>query len=166
MDICITDACIFIDLMKYDWIGQFFKLPFTFHTTLLVINELREEQVDLLQPYIHSNRLLIDESDSISNQNYSRSLSLADVSVLVLAERTNGILVSSDNLLRKVALQKKLNVHGFVWLIEQLLHNQLILPNEAIDGLGAMLNDPYFSQNILLKNEIIRISKSISESLK
>lgn len=44
MRVAVTDACIFIDLIELDIIGNFFQLDIELHTTVAVMNELYPEQ--------------------------------------------------------------------------------------------------------------------------
>ena len=50
--IAVNDANLFIDLCEIDLVEIFFELPLEFHTTQLILNELEEDQLQRLVPFI------------------------------------------------------------------------------------------------------------------
>ena len=85
--IAVNDANLFIDLCEIDLVEIFFELPLEFHTTQLILNELEEDQLQRLVPFIaqkqlsvrHLTQSEIDNLASISTQ--SRKLSREDLSL-------------------------------------------------------------------------------------
>jgi len=55
------------------------------------------------------------------------------------AESQNGIIISGDKILRNAAKSKKLEVHGTLWAMDQLVEKGLIGPTYARDRLWAMI---------------------------
>ena len=59
MKIAITDANIFIDLIKLQWLGYLFCIDIEIYTTLEVINELIDDQLERVTIFIQSRQLNI-----------------------------------------------------------------------------------------------------------
>lgn len=91
--IAVVDACIFIDLYDLSLVTSFFKLEFEIHTprqSMSVYFELYPEQQQVLNAYQSVDRLIIHnlkEEDflRINSERYSKSLSVADKSVIHVA---------------------------------------------------------------------------------
>lgn len=75
MQIAVTDACIFIDLLDLKLADPFFKLDLEIHTTYEVWNELGEDQQEILNAYRSVERLTVHILEPS-----------ADISVLFVAE--------------------------------------------------------------------------------
>jgi predicted nucleic acid-binding protein len=54
-----------------------------------------------------------------------------DLFALILAKEEKSILLTGDRNLRKVAEECKIQCHGTVWLVEQMVRNRLIHPDVA-----------------------------------
>ena len=137
--IAVNDANLFIDLWEMKLLEIFFQLPLVFHTTQLILNELEAEQLKDLLGVVEGNYLTvrhltreeIDRLASLSVQ--SRKLSREDLSVYFYArELDNCMILTGDNRLRKEAQQQGFEVHGILWVFEQLVDNHLLNKAEAI----------------------------------
>lgn len=142
MIVVVNDANILIDIIKLQLVDAFFSLNWEFHSTNLIIeNELYDEQVEVLQPYIHDGTLKIDELtvddiiEIIETQKEKPQLSDKDCSALVCAKRLNASLLTSDNTLRKFAKLKQLDVHGHLWVFDALIEQGCI---SAITGIEKL----------------------------
>ncbi len=149
MTIVLTDANILIDLIKLDLLQYFFRLPFEFVTTELVLDELYDEQRQSCQAHIQSNRfriLEIEVSQSIEIAQLSaqqRSLSIQDCSAYYFAEKIAAILLTSDNQLRRFARRGEVDVHGHLWIFDKLVETSEISPDQAcakLDELTEVVN--------------------------
>ncbi|MFP4365576.1 MAG: hypothetical protein ACLFQA_00645 [Bacteroidales bacterium] len=60
MKIIVNDANILIDLVDLRILPYFFQLEFEFHTTAIILDELFEEQIEALFPYIKTGNLIVD----------------------------------------------------------------------------------------------------------
>lgn len=145
--IAVNDANLFIDLWEVKLIETFFQLPLEFHTTQLILNELEAEQLAQLNVFIEANDLKvrylkreeIDGLDSISVN--SRKLSREDLSVYFYAkELTDCMILTGDNRLRKEAQRQGFEVHGILWVFEQMVENNLLGTQQAIDLLRDLMN--------------------------
>ena len=131
MRIAITDACIFIDLYQLQITPVFFQLDIEVHTSRDVINELYPEQREFYQAFELAGKLMIHnisstDRQSIREQNYPRSLSIADQTVLHLASALHAIVLTSDKVVRQFAKHTSIEYHGMLWIFDQLVEKGLL----------------------------------------
>jgi predicted nucleic acid-binding protein len=152
MQILITDACIFIDILGLEISSNFFLLNAEIHTTYEVWDEVNEEGQEILKAYREEKKLTIhilepNEHQEITNRNYPRALSPPDQSVLFIAERLDAILLSSDGAVRKHAKKIELETHGLFWVIDELVDQEHLSKSEACKKLKQL-----FERNLMYKN--------------
>jgi rRNA-processing protein FCF1 len=144
--VAVNDANLLIDLWDINLIAHFFQLPLVFHTTQLIIGELEPEQIESLRPYIGQQKLTIrnltraeiDNLGSISAN--SRKLSRQDLSVYFYAKELNNCMIlTGDNRLRKEAERQGFEVHGILWVFEQMIINQILSPVLAVEHLQNLM---------------------------
>lgn len=146
MRVIVSDANILIDLVELGLLDGFFALKYDFHTTSLVFEELEESQQLELKAFVSSNVLRVAEmtteqlSDIHRIQQTKPSLSPQDCSAFYQAQLKRGILVTSDNKLRRIAKEQKLDVHGHLWVFDQMFEARTISAPQAIEKLKE-LND-------------------------
>lgn len=145
MKVAVTDACIFIDLLDSKACPAFFQLQFEIITTRQVWMELDVEQKTELTKWIDSGDLSI--ISGINNvievrdeNNLSKALSIADLSVWALTANEGGILLTSDGTLRKMAKQHKIETHGLLWIFDQMVENKLLPVAKASEKLQLVFN--------------------------
>jgi len=68
------------------------------------------------------------------------ALSANDLSAFVLAKSLRGTLLTGDRLLRRLAEQEKVPVHGTLWLLDQLVESSVISTGRAAEALKRMLS--------------------------
>jgi predicted nucleic acid-binding protein len=158
MRISITDANIFIDLIHIGLLESFFDLEFDFHTTNEVILELISDQQAMIMKIVEAKKLKIiklteEEHEIIENENFgTKKLSLADKTVFYVAKKINAIILSGDNLLRKVSIKKDFEVHGSLWILESLVSKQIINSKDAEQKLiQLMAYNPRLPKNECFK---------------
>lgn len=145
MKIAITDANIFIDLIKLQWLSYLFCIDIEIYTTAEVINELIDEQLKEVSVFIKSAILKIysfssDELEEITVMVAPASLTNEDKSVVYLAKSINAGVLSGDNPLRKFCEKHKLEVKGMIWLFDQFLQLKLIDHGTAILKMNELLS--------------------------
>lgn len=150
--VAITDACIFIDLCELQLVTHFFELKLEVHTTVDVMNEMITEQRQLLQVYCSVSKLTIHiaeevDKETIRSNNYPRSLSESDCSVLYFAEKHNAILLSSDKVVRNTAKKRLIDYHGMLWIFDRLVESGLLIPKEASAKLQQLIQSNIVFQN-------------------
>lgn len=145
LSIVITDANILIDLIKLDLSSVLFESEiFEFKTTDFVFEELYEEQKESLVSKIEANQLKILESNEadiveiFEMKEKALSLSVEDCSVWYFAAKLEGIILTGDAQLRKHSGASGLEVHGVLYLFDQMLLNDLITCETAIHKLKGL----------------------------
>ena len=150
--IVVTDACIFIDLHDLGLINSFFSLDFDIHTTSAVLYELYSEQQQILKAYQSVGRLTVhnlQEQDFIEiySEEYPKSLSETDKSVLHIANRINACVLSSDKILRNCAKNKGVECHGMIWIFDKLIETSVLTKREAVNKLKQLVDTNFVFQN-------------------
>lgn len=138
----ISDTNIWIDFRNAGLLDHMFKLPFSLCCTDFVLRELKDlPQADLL-----ANGLMVESMDhsrilklSALRDAHNNS-SLADVSCYLLAAETGRPLLTGDGKLRKQASKDGLQVHGGLWLLDQMVEHGVLQPLTAADALRMMLD--------------------------
>jgi rRNA-processing protein FCF1 len=145
MKIAITDANIFIDLIKLELFGCLFKLNFEIHTTREVYDQLKSEQKIIAKTYEDNGLLKIrdftfEELSDIYEMECPSGLELADKTVYYYSTKTEAIVLSGDQKLRKFCLLKKIEVKGLIWLFDEFIARQLISKSIAIEKMEHLLS--------------------------
>lgn len=127
MTIVVNDANVLIDLVKLSLLPQFFSLNLTFYTSDFILGELNDSQREQLNIFIEQDILKVIELneteivDIAIIQAQRPKLSLQDCSAIVCAKKVGGGMLTSDNTLRKFAKSKNIEVHGHLWILDQLI---------------------------------------------
>jgi len=145
MRIIINDANILIDLVHLGLMNEFIQLKLELKTTDFILEELNEDQKIIIERYINSEHLKLittestEDFESIVNiLENSSGLSFEDCSVWHYANKFNGILLSGDGKLRKQATAGGISVKGILYVFDQLLLNNLIGFDYAIEKLEQL----------------------------
>lgn len=144
MRIVVNDANILIDLVELHILSPFFQLDYEFHTTDLILAELYPEQQEAISEYTSTRRLVVDDltEDDLDGVYKLRclkpNLSEQDCSAMYQASKLDAILVTSDNLLRKFATDHAVEVHGHLWMFDNLVDGGLLSGSLAIEKLGEL----------------------------
>jgi len=160
ISVVITDACIFIDLHDLELTNAFFNLDLEVHSTSSVMYELHVEQRHILEAYQSVKMLTIhnlQEKDfiEISSENYPKSLSETDKSVLFIANKMNACVLSSDKILRNCAKNKGIECHGMIWVFDKFVEKGILTKKEASKKLNLLVvKNSVFRNNLQLVDEI------------
>ena len=127
MQIVVSDSSCVIDLRKVLLLDTFLKLPYEF----LIPNTLFEEELLQFTPHqkqelIHNGLKVIDlpgervlRAQAVVQK--SPKLSVHDGFAFALAESRKGcILLTGDGELRRLAIEQKIEVHGVLWIIDEI----------------------------------------------
>jgi len=156
MKVAVTDACIFIDLLESESCAAFFQLPLEIITTRQVWGELETDQKGILKQWIESEDLFIVEIGTDIEtlraiNDLSIRLSIADLSVWGLCYEKEGILLTSDGMLRKMAKENRIETHGLLWVFDQIVENNLLTVEEATEKLQSVFNqNEYYKTDLKL----------------
>lgn len=141
MIVVVNDANILIDLIKLKLVDSFFNINWKFHSTGFIIEELCNEQQQLQNPYIDNGKLIIDDfnlDDIVAIRSQKSKLSYADCSALHCAQKLNALLITSDNVMKKYAKKLNVEVHGHLWVLDELVKHNCIDPLTAINKLKEL----------------------------
>lgn len=140
--VCVTDANVWIDLHNADLLDAAFELSCTWRTPNIVV---RDEVLTV------GRDLLVDlglDVRILSGEELNRILALngrypnpspKDLSVLVVADVDDGIVVSGDGPLRAAAEEENLRVHGVLWILDRLVGEEIVTKPRAATALTAMV---------------------------
>jgi predicted nucleic acid-binding protein len=124
----ISDANILIDLEDGGLIIELFKLPFQFYVPdMLFVDELEEQHSYLLDHGLQLGELTPDAMAELEQltQRYKQP-SRYDCMALVLAKRQQCPLLTGGMALRKAAIKEQVDVKGTLWVVGELLNQQII----------------------------------------
>lgn len=136
--ILIKDSCILFDLLDLNLVNEFFTLDYEIYTTPQVISEITNEaQLEIINGFVLNRKLKIDKEGSFESiqdlsENYP-GLSFTDCSVLELAIRLDGVILSADRTLRNTAIRNSLKVKGMLWIINLLIETGVISDETALE---------------------------------
>ena len=149
-EIVINDANIFIDLISINLLEKLIELDLSFQTTDFVIKELmdtddKKQKDNIKDLIIQENKISIisfsnkelNEIDKIQKRN--NGLSYTDSSCIYLAKKVKGILLTGDNLMRKLVKKSKIEIHGIIWIFDKLLEINIINYEVAIKKMEVLL---------------------------
>lgn len=133
MQLLISDTNILIDLEEGELIEQLFQLPFKFS----IPDILFEEELDEQHGYLVELGLELKELSGESmfygmelTQRYTNP-SRNDCFALALAKQENCPLLTGDKALRTAAENEAVMVQGTLWVVEQLVRQELITVAQA-----------------------------------
>lgn len=161
MRVAVTDANIFIDIVYLKIHTGLFKIGYEIYTTQYVLNELDEEQVLQLQDLIKDNVLIVypfteQELTELDEFFIKRGLSYTDHSVLFIATKMNAVIISGDSLIRTTCQQKKWEVHGILWLLDECINCKYLTSKEASEKLSDLM---IFNKRLPAKDCELRLVK-------
>lgn len=149
MRIIVSDSSCLIDIRKASLIDAFLKLPYE----ILIPDTLFEDE--LLKFTAAQKRALISgglkiidlSGDSVLRAQQAvrelPQLSIHDGFAFALAERHPGcILLTGDRSLRTFATDRKIEVHGLLWIVDQLHCNNLVAVKALHAALQLFVADP------------------------
>lgn len=88
-------------------------------------------------------------------------LSRHDCIVLRMAEESEeSILLSGDSTLRRIAMNKSIEIHGVIWVLDQLHHHSLVPVSNLISEIQTWLDDPLV---FLPRDDLIKIQSEYSQ---
>ena len=149
MHIIVSDSSCLIDIRKAALIDAFLKLPYE----ILIPNTLFEDELlkftDVQKRALISGGIKIIDlpGDSVLRAQQAvrevPQLSIHDGFAFALAESHQScILLTGDRNLRAFATDRKIEVHGLLWVIDQLHRNNLVAVKVLLAALQLFDEDP------------------------
>lgn len=140
MSLLISDACVFIDIEAAQLTHAMFSLPYQFAIPDVIYEEeLSDRHPHLLALGLISKTIrseLIAEVYDLKQKH--KKLSLYDCFALILAKDEKTRLLTGDRALREMAKKWDVEVHGTVWLIQQMMEHKVIQPQVVRIALQRM----------------------------
>ncbi len=141
----VVDSNVLIDLHKADLLSAAFSLPVTFGSPDVVLAELEvPSRKTLLELGLEERELAGEQVKAVVGLNSRHPKpSRIDMFVLQLAIAEDALLLTGDRDLREAARKEDVEVHGTIWLLDQLVQEAVVEPAMAALSLGRLLKtDP------------------------
>ena len=146
MKIVITDTNILFDVIKIGALPEFFSLDYEICTTVFVMHEiLPSAQKELAETFIRAKKLIVydfteEEIEEVQNFYSERSLKrFTDKSVIWKSLQLNCPMLTGDQKMKEVAEKMNIEVHGSIWIIDELVAKALISSDKAVELLEQLL---------------------------
>lgn len=148
MRIIVSDSSCLIDLRKASLLDTFLKLPWE----ILIPNTLFEDE--LLKFTGEQKAMLANKMQVVDlpGESVLRArqilhdlprLSIHDAFAFALAESCPGcVLLTGDGGLRALAAKHKIEIHGLLWVIDEINANALAAADEILAALRTLSDDP------------------------
>ncbi len=147
MRVAVQDANILIDLELAEILDSWLELGIETHTTDFIVRQLeagkhREALARIRKGAIQSHALDAAEMAEMIAlfQELSGGPDLNDCSVLFLAQKLGALLLTGDKPLRIEAERRRIEVHGTLWILDQLVAESVIAPTNAAASLRGLLD--------------------------
>ena len=131
---CCIDANILFDFIAGDIFDLLFLLPFDFHTPDIVANEISGSYSERQLMQLGLKILALDDSEVLEiftlKQEHT-GLSVEDVSVYFLSRKHGTMILSNDGPLRELADASRIEYHGTLWLLEEMVQGEILRPQEV-----------------------------------
>jgi len=148
MRIIVSDSSCLIDLRKASLLDAFLKLPYE----ILIPNTLFEEELlkftdEQKEALVRGGLKVMDlpGKSVLRAQQVAHDLphlSIHDGFAFALAESCPGcILLTGDGRLRELAAEHKMEVHGVLWVIDEIHANALAAAGELLAVLRRFVDD-------------------------
>ena len=141
---CCIDANILFDFVAGDIFDALFLLHFDFHTSDIVANEISGSYS---QKQLAGSGLTIfslDETEVLEIFTLKQdhiNLSVQDVSVFFLSRKHHTMILSNDGPLRELAEESRIEYHGTLWLLEEIVQCAILPARDAAAALRSMLRN-------------------------
>lgn len=145
MKIAVKDANILIDVELMGLYDLWLQLPYETVTTSLVVKELVTGGHKQALGYIRAEMIreeVLDTFEFVEQlEKYAGTgLSDPDISVIYLAQRDEALLLSGDKLVRNMAQVEEIEVHGTIWIMDQLVEAGILCSMIAAEKLECLVN--------------------------
>lgn len=129
--ILVQDTCALIDLLALDLMSSIKESGRSIHISEYVYAEvLLAHQTARIDALILEGLIVVDKFPNDATIDVFRTrftgLSVADCSMIDLSQRVGGVVVTTDEKLKKVCLSLGLEVHGVVWMVDVMVSERLI----------------------------------------
>ena|ERR1051326_932776 len=141
----VSDTSVLIDLERGSVLRATFQLPTPLAVPdLLYERELRQSNGELLLG-LGLKKLSLDERGMRLAQDYIRrvpALSVPDAFAMALAKQDAHVLVCGDRALRELATAERVECHGVLWVLDQILEARILSGPQLAIALKTIAEHP------------------------
>ena len=146
MKILVNDTNIFIDLHSVGLLEEMCRLPYEIHTVDLVVAEIADaDQRRIFDELVARGEISVDgfTADEVieiveEHSSVSGNLSIPDCSVCYFARKHNVPMLTGDRRLRRYAEEQSIEVHGILFIFDELVKHDIISTSMAADRLEEL----------------------------
>lgn len=146
MKILVNDTNIFIDLHSVGLLEEMCRLPYEIHTVDLVVAEIADaDQRRIFDELVAEGGIFVDgfTADEVieiveEHSSVSGNLSIPDCSVCYFARKHNVPMLTGDRRLRRYAEEQSIEVHGILFIFDELVKHNIISTSIAADRLEEL----------------------------
>ncbi len=146
MKILVNDTNIFIDLHSVDLLEEMCRLPYEIHTVDFVVAEIADaDQRRIFDELVARGEISVDgfTADEVieiveEHSSVSGNLSIPDCSVCYFARKHNVPMLTGDRRLRRYAEEQSIEVHGILFIFDELVKHDIISTSMAADRLEEL----------------------------
>lgn len=148
MQVIVSDSSVLIDLAKALLIESAFRLPYEFVVPdVMFADELLDlgsyTRDELLEAGLRVSGLDGDGVDvAIGYVQRYVALSNNDAFALALAKTSHSMLLAGDGALRNAAADEDVEVHGHLWLLDEIEKHKTLTRMRLLEVLEAWEDDP------------------------
>jgi predicted nucleic acid-binding protein len=138
---CVVDTNVLIDFHWGDLLEALLALPFIFLVPDVIVAELAAPNGQQLLAWgLESVSLTGEQVAAVAAlAAVHRAPSINDLFALVLARTRTATLLTGDRALRQLAESEGIEVHGTLWLLDEVVRLAIITAGQAADGLERMI---------------------------
>ena len=154
--VLITDTNVWIDLDHGELLELIFHLPYQICAADFARTEIRSIDVAALERlglvFQGLDKILVAELLSLRLR--KTAIAIADLEAFLLAREQGAVLVTGDRNLARLAVDEGVEVHGLLWLMDEMVQLGILHPHRAatslltIIDLGARLPTDEFDRRI------------------
>ena len=146
MKILVNDTNIFIDLHSVGLLEEMCRLPYEIHTVDFVVAEIVDaDQRRIFDELVARRGIFVDgfTADEVieiveEHSAVSGNLSIPDCSVCYYARKHNVPMLTGDRRLRRYAEEQSIEVHGILFIFDELVRHNIIPTSMAADRLEEL----------------------------
>ena len=146
MKILVNDTNILIDLHSVGLLEEMCRLPYEIHTVDFVVAEIADaDQRRIFDELVAQGGIFIDgfTADEVieiveEHSSVSVNLSIPDCSVCYFARKHNVPMLTGDRRLRRYAEEQSIEVHGILFIFDELVKHDIISTSMAADRLEEL----------------------------
>ncbi len=140
--VLITDTNIWIDLDHGELLELIFHLPYQICAADFAKAEIRSIDVAALE----RQGLIFQELDKtlvaelLSLRQRKTAIAIADLEAFLLVREQGAVLVTGDRNLAKLAADEGVEVHGLLWLMDEMVQIGVLHPRQAAASLLTIID--------------------------